>query len=100
MLLLMVIAFIIGSIEDAIFIEHLFVFLLSMFVGRTLIKRIDPILYSILMSATSALSGIIIVASMYHEEDFFSWKSFEGYLGVFCSTTVIVAGFIVKTYHN
>lgn len=76
MILLILISFIIGSVEDAIFIEHLFVFLLSMFVGRTLIKKIDPILYSILMSATSALSGIIIVGSMYHEKSFFDLRSF------------------------
>lgn len=79
MILLILISFIIGSVEDAIFIEHLFVFLLSMFVGRTLIKKIDPILYSILMSATSALSGIIIVGSMYHEKSFFDLRSFKDF---------------------
>lgn len=63
LILLLLMAFFIGSVEDAEFIEHLFVFLLSMFVGRTLVNKTDPILYTVLISAITALSGIIIVGS-------------------------------------
>lgn len=42
----------------------LFVFVLSMFVGLEIIKKIPPTLHTPLMSGTNAISGIVVVGAL------------------------------------
>ncbi len=46
------------------FVGHLTVFMLSCFVGWYVVWRVTPALHTPLMSATNAISGIILVGAM------------------------------------
>lgn len=73
------------------------IFLLSCFIGYFAIWRVTPTLYSVLMSVTNAISGIVILGAFeaLNKID----KSFEAYilyLAIFFASLNIFGGFTVS----
>lgn len=52
------------SINPAVLIASLYVFVLAAFLGYQVISRVPPLLHTPLMSATNAISGISLIGSL------------------------------------
>jgi NAD(P) transhydrogenase subunit alpha len=53
-----------GSVAPPEFLQHLFVFVLSCFVGYRVVWSVTPALHTPLMSVTNAISGIIVLGAL------------------------------------
>jgi H+-translocating NAD(P) transhydrogenase subunit alpha len=77
-------------------IVGLFVFVLSMFVGLEIIKKIPPTLHTPLMSGTNAISGIVLVGALIvSSTQEFSIIVILGFAGIVLATINVVGGFVV-----
>ena len=96
------------SIQPAVLIASLYVFMLAAFLGYQVISRVPPLLHTPLMSATNAISGISLIGSLViagmHKVDFHalagggaaakpSIATLLGFIAVVCATTNVVGGF-------
>jgi NAD(P) transhydrogenase subunit alpha len=52
------------SINPAVLIASVYVFVLAAFLGYQIISRVPPLLHTPLMSATNAISGISLIGSL------------------------------------
>jgi NAD(P) transhydrogenase subunit alpha len=98
----------IQSINPAVLIASLYVFVLAAFLGYQLISRVPPLLHTPLMSATNAISGISLIGSLViagmNKVDFHalarggaaakpSIATLLGFIAVVTATTNVVGGF-------
>ena len=78
------------------FISNLFVFILAAFLGVELIKRVSPLLHTPLMSLTTALDAIVLVAAIIiagrHETKL---STLLGLIAVAASFSNMVGGFFI-----
>jgi NAD(P) transhydrogenase subunit alpha len=96
------------SINPAVLIASLYVFVLAAFLGYQVISRVPPLLHTPLMSATNAISGISLIGSLVlagmHKIDFHALASggagakpsiatVLGFIAVTTATTNVVGGF-------
>nr|BAL58236.1 NAD(P) transhydrogenase subunit alpha [uncultured prokaryote] len=72
------------------------IFVLSMFVGIELIKKIPPTLHTPLMSGSNAISGIVLVGAII-SSDFGRSTAFTllSFIALIASTINVVGGFLV-----
>ncbi|MCL2520273.1 MAG: NAD(P) transhydrogenase subunit alpha [Spirochaetaceae bacterium] len=78
-------------------ISLLFVFVMAAFLGLELIAKVPSQLHTPLMSATNAISGIILIGavSITAGQTFGSLGMWLGLLGIFLATINVVGGFLV-----
>ena len=101
---LVLIALIIGLSESMEFVNSFGVFSLSTFLGYAVVAKIVPGVYTPLITATTAISGIVIVGcmdSMTKNKDdtsFFTSYALTGFIGIFFSCIAIVGSFRVKYF--
>ena len=50
--------------EEYLFLMHIYVFVLAIFVGFELITKVPPTLHTPLMSGSNAISGITVVGAI------------------------------------
>lgn len=85
-----------GAEFGGFFIDNLYVFILAGFVGFLVISRVPPLLHTPLMSATNAISGISLVASIVVAGAQTSTLStILGTIAVAAATINVVGGFII-----
>lgn len=74
----------------------LYVFVLAMFVGFELIRKVPPTLHTPLMSGANAISGITIIgAILVVGEGAGGWATILGIVAVVFATINVVGGFLV-----
>lgn len=74
----------------------LYIFMLAVFVGYQVVSRVPPLLHTPLMSATNAISGISLVASLVAAGASYSRVSTAlGTIAVTCATINLVGGFLI-----
>jgi len=74
----------------------LYVFMLSAFVGYSVISGVPPLLHTPLMSGTNAISGISLVGSLVVAgSDHGILSSVLGFIAVTCATINVVGGFLM-----
>jgi NAD(P) transhydrogenase subunit alpha len=74
----------------------LYVFMLAIFVGYQLIARVPALLHTPLMSATNAISGISLVASLVAAGGAYSTQSTVlGFIAVICASINVFGGFLI-----
>jgi NAD(P) transhydrogenase subunit alpha len=98
----------IQSLNPAVLMASLYVFVLAAFLGYQLISRVPPLLHTPLMSATNAISGISLIGSLViagmNKVDFHalagggaaakpSIATLLGFIAVVTATTNVVGGF-------
>ena len=77
-------------------IVGLFVFVLSMFVGLEIIRKIPPMLHTPLMSGANAISGIVLVgALLVSGPEGIDLTVMLGLVAVVLATLNVVGGFMV-----
>lgn len=78
-------------------ISMLYVFALGAFLGYLVITRVPPLLHTPLMSATNAISGISLVASLViaGASGKVSIPTLLGFIAVICATINVVGGFVI-----
>ena len=83
--------------ESAIFLQHLTVFVLAVFVGWQVIWSVTAALHTPLMSVTNAISGIIIVGGLLQANgsDAGAASVILGIGAVLLATINIAGGFLV-----
>jgi NAD(P) transhydrogenase subunit alpha len=87
----------VGFYAPETFLAHLTVFVLACFIGWQVIWNVTPALHTPLMSVTNAISGIIIVGGMLHQQAGME-TSIAGILGavaILLATINISGGFLV-----
>lgn len=73
-----------------------YVFVLAVFLGLELIRKVPPLLHTPLMSATNAISGISLVASLVMVGGKYSFLStILGTVAVAAATVNVVGGFLI-----
>ena len=73
-----------------------YVFVLAVFLGLELIRKVPPLLHTPLMSATNAISGISLVASLVMVGGKYSTLStILGTVAVAAATINVVGGFLI-----
>src|SRR5580704_10345816 len=84
------------TLNPAVLIASLYVFVLAAFLGYQVISRVPPLLHTPLMSATNAISGISLIGSLViagaHQT---TVSAVLGFIAVVCSTTNVVGGFVI-----
>ncbi len=74
----------------------LYVFVLAMFVGFELIRKVPPTLHTPLMSGANAISGITLIgAILVVGEGAGQWATILGTVAVVFATINVVGGFLV-----
>ena len=74
----------------------LYVFMLAIFVGYQLIARVPALLHTPLMSATNAISGISLVASLVAAGGGYGETStWLGFVAVICASINVFGGFLI-----
>ncbi|MCC6811449.1 MAG: NAD(P) transhydrogenase subunit alpha [Deltaproteobacteria bacterium] len=74
----------------------LYVFMLAIFVGYQLISRVPALLHTPLMSATNAISGISLVASLVAAGGGYGDTStILGFVAVICASINVFGGFLI-----
>ncbi len=74
----------------------LYVFMLAIFVGYLLISKVPALLHTPLMSATNAISGISLVASLVAAgADYGVVSTILGTVAVAAATINVVGGFLI-----
>ena len=77
------------------FISALTIFVLAVFVGVFVIKRVPPLLHTPLMSGSNAISGITIVGAMIAIATPSPLSTIFGFVAVVFATINVVGGFLV-----
>lgn len=77
------------------FISALTIFVLAVFVGVFVIKRVPPLLHTPLMSGSNAISGITIVGAMISISTPSPVSTIFGFIAVVFATINVVGGFLV-----
>lgn len=73
-----------------------YAFMLSVFLGFEVITKVPPLLHTPLMSATNAISGISLVASLIAAGGKFgTLATILGTIAVACATINVVGGFLI-----
>ncbi|HEX6466853.1 MAG TPA: NAD(P) transhydrogenase subunit alpha [Terriglobales bacterium] len=84
------------SINPAVLVASLYVFVLAAFLGYQVISRVPPLLHTPLMSATNAISGISLVGSIVTAGAHLTRTStMLGFAAVVASTINVVGGFMI-----
>ena len=78
-----------------VFISALTIFVLAVFVGVFVIKRVPPLLHTPLMSGSNAISGITIVGAMISIATPSPVSTVFGFIAVVFATINVVGGFLV-----
>ena len=86
---------IVGQYAPTKFMNHLTVFLLSIFVGWQVIWNVSHSLHTPLMSVTNAISGIILLGGILHVGAEFDLKTILAIIAVLIASINIVGGFLV-----
>jgi NAD(P) transhydrogenase subunit alpha len=75
----------------------LFVFMLAVFLGLELIRRVSPLLHTPLMSLTNAISAISVVGAILitGEKDAPALSRVLGFIAVTASTINVVSGYLI-----
>jgi H+-translocating NAD(P) transhydrogenase subunit alpha len=73
----------------------LYVFALAVIIGYLVITRVPPLLHTPLMSATNAISGISLVASMVTAGSDKTLSQILGTIAVAAATFNVVGGFLI-----
>jgi NAD(P) transhydrogenase subunit alpha len=77
-------------------ISHFYVFILATFVGLEVIRRVSPLLHTLLMSLTNAISAIAVVGSIVVAgEQKSTLSTVLGTVAVTCSMINIVGGYLI-----
>ncbi|OGW40128.1 MAG: pyridine nucleotide transhydrogenase [Nitrospirae bacterium GWD2_57_9] len=75
--------------------NSLFVFVLAMFAGFEVIRKVPPTLHTPLMSGANAVSGIIIIGALMVAGEDAGLAKMMGFLAVVLATVNVVGGFLV-----
>lgn len=74
----------------------LYIFMLAAFVGYLVIFNVPPLLHTPLMSATNAIAGISLVASLVAAgAEYNPISTALGFIAVICATINVVGGFLI-----
>lgn len=85
-----------GSLEIMIIIVLGYAFMLSVFLGFEIITKVPALLHTPLMSATNAISGISLVASLIAAGGKHgTLATILGTIAVACATVNVVGGFLI-----
>ncbi|MBK7629450.1 MAG: NAD(P) transhydrogenase subunit alpha [Ignavibacteriales bacterium] len=81
---------------DYIFLMHVYVFALAIFVGFELITKVPPTLHTPLMSGSNAISGITIVGAILSAGlEQFTISTILGLIAVAFAMINVIGGFLV-----
>ncbi len=84
------------TMETSNIIILVYVFVLALFLGYQVISKVPALLHTPLMSATNAISGISLVASLIAAGGKFGTLStILGTIAVMCATINVVGGFLI-----
>ncbi|GIK20976.1 MAG: NAD(P) transhydrogenase subunit alpha [Ignavibacteriota bacterium] len=82
--------------EEYMFLMHVYVFALAIFVGFELITKVPPTLHTPLMSGSNAISGITIVGAILSAGlEQFTISTILGLIAVIFAMINVVGGFLV-----
>jgi NAD(P) transhydrogenase subunit alpha len=82
--------------ESFLFLMHVYVFVLAIFVGFELITKVPPTLHTPLMSGSNAISGITIVGAILSAGlEQFTISTILGMVAVIFAMINVVGGFLV-----
>jgi len=82
--------------EDFLFLMHIYVFVLAIFVGFELITKVPTTLHTPLMSGSNAISGITIVGAILSAGlEQFTISTILGMVAVIFAMINVVGGFLV-----
>jgi NAD(P) transhydrogenase subunit alpha len=82
--------------ESFLFLMHIYVFVLAIFVGFELITKVPPTLHTPLMSGSNAISGITIVGAILSAGlEQFTISTILGMVAVIFAMINVVGGFLV-----
>jgi NAD(P) transhydrogenase subunit alpha len=82
--------------EEYMFLMHVYVFALAIFVGFELITKVPPTLHTPLMSGSNAISGITIVGAILSAGlEQFTISTILGLVAVAFAMINVVGGFLV-----
>ena len=82
--------------DPFLIISLAYVFMLSIFLGYELVSKVPALLHTPLMSATNAISGISLVASLVAAGGKYgTLSSILGAIAVMCATINVVGGFLI-----
>jgi NAD(P) transhydrogenase subunit alpha len=82
--------------EEYLFLMHVYVFALAIFVGFELITKVPPTLHTPLMSGSNAISGITIVGAILSAGlEQFTISTILGLIAVAFAMINVVGGFLV-----
>ena len=82
--------------EEYLFLMHVYVFALAIFVGFELITKVPPTLHTPLMSGSNAISGITIVGAILSAGlEQFTISTILGLIAVAFAMINVIGGFLV-----
>ncbi len=82
--------------DGALLVAGLYIFMLAAFLGFLVISRVPPLLHTPLMSATNAISAIIVVAAiLVAGGDHGPVVTVLGTIAVACAMCNVVGGFMI-----
>jgi len=84
-----------GSVAPASFMMHFTVFVLACFVGWQVIWNVTPALHTPLMSATNAISGIILIGAMLQIDASSQLAVWLAIIAVTIASINVAGGFLV-----
>ena len=88
--------YLLGMVAPAEFMQHLTVFVLSVFIGWQVIWNVSHSLHTPLMAVTNAISGIIIIGGLLQTtNDITNPMTILAFIAIFVATINIVGGFVV-----
>lgn len=76
-------------------INNLFIFLLALFAGFEVIRKVPPTLHTPLMSGTNAISGVILIGAVLVAGEGQGLAKGLGFIAVVLATVNVVGGFLV-----
>jgi NAD(P) transhydrogenase subunit alpha len=76
-------------------INNLFIFLLALFAGFEVIRKVPPTLHTPLMSGANAISGVILIGALMVTGEGQGLAKVLGFLAVVMATVNVVGGFLV-----
>ena len=84
------------SAMSGLLIFGLYIFSLAVIVGYQIIAKVPPLLHTPLMSATNAISGISLVASLVAAGgNYATFSTVLGFVAVTAATINVVGGFMI-----
>ena len=82
--------------QGDLLVAGLYIFILAAFLGFQVISRVPPLLHTPLMSATNAISAIIVVAAiLITGADYGPVVTVLGTIAVACAMCNVVGGFLI-----